>query len=167
MYLYIELIVTNATFLQCQEFTSVPILYSFFFFSFQKENDESSLSKGRKRAAPRGRGKGSAAAAASKRVRKLGNSSSIQKTVMNNDDEDEEEEKAKRLKKSQPRVSSLLHLFHFGLILALHCYIFSFDYCCICIFKLPFKRNTCTTIHNHWMAIDLTYDTCIINTNPD
>lgn len=69
------------------------------------ENDESSLSKGRKRAAPRGRGKGSAAAAASKRVRKLGNSSSIQKTVMNNDDEDEEEEKAKRLKKSQPRVT--------------------------------------------------------------
>lgn len=68
------------------------------------ENDESSLSKGRKRAAPRGRGKGSAAAA-SKRVRKLGNSSSIQKTVMNNDDEDEEEEKAKRLKKSQPRVT--------------------------------------------------------------
>ncbi|XP_021905827.1 double-strand break repair protein MRE11 isoform X2 [Carica papaya] len=71
------------------------------------EGDENLQSRGRKRAAPRGRGRGSTS---SKRGRKSDNSSSIHRKLMNKDDdeeEEEEEERARKLKKSQPRVSDI------------------------------------------------------------
>uniref|UniRef100_A0A5B7B710 Double-strand break repair protein n=1 Tax=Davidia involucrata TaxID=16924 RepID=A0A5B7B710_DAVIN len=73
------------------------------------DNDESLQAKGRKRAAPRGRGRGSTLS--SKRGRKSDNSSSsIQKMLMNKDEEDDDDDgdnndMAKRINKSQPRVT--------------------------------------------------------------
>ncbi|KAG6637416.1 double-strand break repair protein MRE11 [Carya illinoinensis] len=69
------------------------------------ENDASVRGKGRKRAAPRGRGGGSKQS--SKRGRKTDNST-IHKMFMSKDDDDEEDDDdsmAKRLNKSQPRVT--------------------------------------------------------------
>ncbi|KAK9269023.1 hypothetical protein L1049_000791 [Liquidambar formosana] len=66
------------------------------------ENDDSLQGKGRKRAAPRGRGRGSTSS--SKRGRKSDNSS-IHKMLMSKDDEDDDDDMAKRLNKSQPRVT--------------------------------------------------------------
>ncbi|XP_048332366.2 double-strand break repair protein MRE11 isoform X2 [Ziziphus jujuba] len=67
------------------------------------ENDESILGKGSKRAAPRGRGKGSTQS--SKRGRKSDNTAFHQMFMNKDDDDDDDDNVAKRLKKSQPRVT--------------------------------------------------------------
>ncbi|XP_059441573.1 double-strand break repair protein MRE11 isoform X3 [Corylus avellana] len=66
------------------------------------ENDGSLQGKGRKRAAPRGRGRGSTQS--SKRGRKSDNST-INRMLGNKDDDDDDDDVAKRLNKSQPRVT--------------------------------------------------------------
>ncbi|XP_062170234.1 double-strand break repair protein MRE11 [Alnus glutinosa] len=67
------------------------------------ENDASLQGKGRKRAAPRGRGRGSTQS--SKRGRKSDNSTIHRMLGKKDDDDDDDDDVAKRLNKSQPRVT--------------------------------------------------------------
>lgn len=75
---------------------------------FLYKDDADTIGKGRKRAAPRGRGRGSTT---SKRGRKSDNtsSSSLGRLLASRDDDDEDDDNmAKKLNKSQPRVTDAI-----------------------------------------------------------